>query len=400
VKVDQKVASRASRCHGGPMPFQSEKGASYKIKFRHGDRTMTAGTGTRIRRVADDVEHMLTILKQDGRDEVLDAIIDRRLKLRRAYKLWKKETLFTTLKDEADTDLVPLLESWTVRGRDEQAEETLEKYKDQIRPMLGKAFRASEFTRARIGEYLDGLRKKNGQKMSGSTINRYHSALSRFADHLVERGVINANPMREVRRGKNPKPKPYWFADRADAMALVMKLEAPHRAAIALILACGAEWQAIRRLRRSDVVVGATMEESQVHTFGSKQEHRDRISYPTEEWAWKVFTDHLDGIGKNDLVFPGICGRWVLDLHKRAMKELELDTVRTAPMTIHALRHAYAVQALRDGYDYPAVAHNLGHGDTVLLQRIYGKWIPNRADFVRRTVQVPALPVLRLEANA
>jgi hypothetical protein len=43
-------------------------------------------------------------------------------------------------------------------------------------------------------------------------------------------------------------------------------------------------------------------------------------------------------------------------------------------------------------------AHNLGHGDTTLLQRVYGKRVLNRADFVRRQV-VTAAPSLRLEAN-
>lgn len=179
------------------MPFQAEKNSSYKIKFRHGDQTVTAGTGTRVLRVALDMEHMLDKLKRDGRDEVLDAIIGRTLKLKRAYELWKKDQLFTTLIRDGDKDLVPYLDSWSVRGRDERAEETLLKYDDQIRPMLGKSFKASQFTTARIGQYLDGLRTKGGQKLSGSTIDRYHSALSRFATHLVERGVLGVKPLRQ-----------------------------------------------------------------------------------------------------------------------------------------------------------------------------------------------------------
>lgn len=48
-------------------------------------------------------------------------------------------------------------------------------------------------------------------------------------------------------------------------------------------------------------------------------------------------------------------------------------------------RHTYAVQALRDGYSYAVVAHQLGHATTALVHKVYGRHAPSAADYTRRT---------------
>lgn len=53
-------------------------------------------------------------------------------------------------------------------------------------------------------------------------------------------------------------------------------------------------------------------------------------------------------------------------------------------------RHTYAVQALRDGYSYAVVARQLGHGTTALAHKVYGRHVPEAADYTRKTAVTSA----------
>jgi integrase len=48
---------------------------------------------------------------------------------------------------------------------------------------------------------------------------------------------------------------------------------------------------------------------------------------------------------------------------------------------MHDARHTYAVNALRAGYRPEVVAHQLGHRDTTLVWKVYGRYIPKAEDY-------------------
>jgi integrase len=51
--------------------------------------------------------------------------------------------------------------------------------------------------------------------------------------------------------------------------------------------------------------------------------------------------------------------------------------------TLHACRHSYALEMMRQGRDPVLIANNLGHANTTLVLSLYGKFRPTVTDIVR-----------------
>ncbi|HVT38751.1 MAG TPA: tyrosine-type recombinase/integrase [Gemmatimonadaceae bacterium] len=47
----------------------------------------------------------------------------------------------------------------------------------------------------------------------------------------------------------------------------------------------------------------------------------------------------------------------------------------------HDWRHTYAVQAVRQGMPLPLIAKQLGHANTIMVQRVYGRFLPEASDY-------------------
>jgi integrase len=45
-------------------------------------------------------------------------------------------------------------------------------------------------------------------------------------------------------------------------------------------------------------------------------------------------------------------------------------------------RHTYAVNGLRKGYKPTVIARQLGHKDASMIDRVYGRFIPDESDYV------------------
>jgi integrase len=66
-------------------------------------------------------------------------------------------------------------------------------------------------------------------------------------------------------------------------------------------------------------------------------------------------------------------------VQKKALKALKLEP----SYRLHDARHSYAVRQMKDGTDPQIIANNLGHRDTVMLWRVYGKYRPTAHDLAR-----------------
>jgi len=65
-------------------------------------------------------------------------------------------------------------------------------------------------------------------------------------------------------------------------------------------------------------------------------------------------------------------------------KALDHDALKGLPRhTLHDWRHSHAIWSLQDGMPPALVAHQLGHKDTTLLHKVYGKWIVQSDEFER-----------------
>lgn len=358
------------------MPFRVSEKNSYKTDISWNGKTLRAGCGTMDLKEACAIEEMIRVLKRNRQDDILIAIMNRDLKLGRAYTLYTQGKLTTAaLAIETSVDVVPLIDEWLTGIRHMNGGTVPRTPADSarhLREILGDSFRASDFNSKNLGNRLRKL------TLTGSTRNRYHTSLSVFAKFLVEQQAIERNPLRDVSRFKENGGREVWFDTHDDAKALVMSLPNPFRAVVALALSCGTEKQAIWRLRRRGFTTGA---KPTVHAHGGKKPWRNRVIIPTDRWMWGIFEEYARDFLPNVLIFGNVVYEHTLDSIKEAMKESGLGELDHAPGTLHDMRHIYAVLALKDGMPLHLVARQLGHRDTTLAQKLYGRFVPEMADY-------------------
>jgi len=248
---------------------------------------------------------------------------------------------------------------------------TVAKYRTQLAALFppGAPFRRSEFTRRRISESLAAL------PCSGSTARRYLAAWSSFASFLVDRDILDANPVRSVRAPRPNPPRELWLT-LEDVTRLVDAQPEPFRTLAALREGAGVEISAALTVRRCDV----DLPRGTVFVRGTKTPSRTR-PVAVESWAMDRLASYLRARPSTPdaPLFPGVTERRALDVQRIALRQLGLD-VR---YTLHDARHSYAVRRMKAGDDPHMVAHNLGHRDPVMVLRVYGKYRPTAYDLAR-----------------
>lgn len=347
------------------MVFRSKDARTYKVKIaiptRNDGEPRTFSTGCTVKAAADDVERMVQRMKGARRWEALEAVFDGSLTLAQVYDAETRGTLTERLAELKDVDLDPLVTEWAKRAN--------AKYVTQVRRLIveGERFPASRFRRKTISEFLAGL------TCSGPTKNRYRAALSVFAKWLVEREVLESNPVRDVAMQKEHDPRMVWMTWK-DAARVADAAPAYVSQLFALMASTGVELGAALRLKRSDVDLDART----VHARGSKTTWRNRV-VRYEEWAHPYMQRLTSGIVGPTLLFP----RELIGKHRdilRAFRDAQV-AVGLSGHRLHDLRHTYAVNALRKGYKPTVVAHQLGHRDATMVHRVYGRFVPDHTDY-------------------
>lgn len=347
------VAKHPTGLYDSAMPYQPRPGGVFLTRI--GNRRLSCGT--RDSHTADLVEQFARwLVYRSTKERLALEVLTGKIPLVKAFdyhNAGRLDDLLIVPKD--DPDLVPLLREWSGG----------ERYKLQVGRLITGHFFASEFTRKRVAEFLSSL------PVTGSTKNRHRAALSSFARWLVEREVLDHNPVRDVRMSRENPARMTWL-EREDAKSLILAVQMPYRAAIALMAATGMELQAVERVRRRDVdLVAGT-----VRARGGKNYWRDRVVRGTEPWAWAIFAEYVRDFLPDALVFENVNRDTIRSHHHRASKLLGLPKT-----TLHDWRHSYAVWSLRDGLAPTVVARQLGHKDTMLLQTVYGRFVPDERDF-------------------
>ncbi len=342
------------------MVFKAKGAHTFKLRVTLKDgRSATCSTGTTDKRIARDVEAMVERLKQapHGRD-VLELIVTKQATLRAVYDATIHGTLESLVAEIRDVDLDPSVTEWAKRAN--------AKYVRQVRRFIpaGERFAASRFRRKALSEFLAGL------DCSGPTKNRYRAALSVFAKWLVEREVIESNPVRDVAMQKEHDPRMVWMTW-GESIKVADAAPEPYRTLFRLMAATGIELGTALKLQRPDVDI----EQQTVAARGSKTKWRNRV-VRYERWAYSALSAHCASLVGFAPLFPGIKHKDALLAFKAAQK-----AVGITGHVLHDLRHTYAVNSLKQGYRPTVVAMQLGHKDASLVHRVYGRFVPDASDY-------------------
>jgi integrase len=357
-------------------------------------KTRDAGT-------AKQMQRMLDVLRDHHRWLLLDAVCAGTLTIAEVYQAFG-ESRHAQLEERLraapadDRDLEPSIARWReslLRLRSPNPA-TVEVYVRQVRTLIpaDKPFPRSAFTVARISEWRDGLSAPHAatKRRGASQPNRFLVALNSFAAFLVERGLIDANPVAQVSRAREAPPRDVSL-HRDDAAALVAALEQPWRALHALMAGTGLEISAALKLRHGDIDAKART----VRGRGSKTASRDRTVKVTEAWAWDIVAEYVkqhrglrDALVFGEIVRNDEPGAYAVaaDASHRALAAA-CKVRKIVGFRQHDWRHVYAVQAIRDAMPLQLVAAQLGHRDTLMVQRVYGRYVPTASDWAAHTAK-------------
>ncbi len=342
------------------MVFKAKNAHTFKLRVVLADRRYaTCSTGTTDRQVANDVEAMVGRLRSRRRWDVLEAVVLKQLTLARVYDADQAGTLETLMAELKDVDLDPLVKDWAVKAN--------AKYVRQVRQLIpaGEKFPLSRFRPKVISKFLADL------PCDDPTRNRYRAALSQFAKWLREQEVLETNPVRDVEMYKEHDPRMVWMTwDVAETVA--QAAPRPLQELFALMAFTGIELGAALRLTRADVDLSAQT----IHARGSKTPWRNRVVRYDRNRVQGYAYRATAGVDDASLLFPGIGYTVALDAFKVAQAKVGVSGHR-----LHDLRHTYAVNALKAGLKPQVVAHQLGHKDAAMVNRNYGRFVPDAADY-------------------
>lgn len=345
-------------------PWLVAQSPVYRTRVRSKTTSRICSTGMRDYDGACEVEAFAQRLYDRRRWDILNPIVAGKLKLADAWDADVRGELDTLLRTVNDVDLSPLVDEW--------AKEANAKYVKQVRLLIkeGEAFPRSRFTKGAVKTFLADLR------VSGPTKNRYRAALSVFAKYLVERDILEHNPVRDVSSYAEHDPRDQWMTW-ATAQKVAERAAEPYRTLFLLMAGTGLEWGVCERLRTTDI----DLTEETIHARGSKTRWRNRV-VRAEKFAWTALTRHIKGKIGPAVVFDGIGERDALFALRDAMGALKLPAHR-----LHDLRHTYAVNKLKAGYPAQVIATQLGHRDATMVLKVYGRYIPEKSDYL---LQAPA----------
>ena len=340
-----------------------------KVKSREGTWVQRT-CETRDRQLAKSMGRMVDELGHRGKQmrDLLDAVQDGRLTVPDLHAAFVGNQIEELRERLRDTDIEPLVRDWlqTLKGR--LADDTVEHYQFHVRSLIeeDRRFPSSALTFERLTSWLAGIRKSAG------TRRKYHAAMSGFCQYLKLRGIIRHNPMRDVKAPAPARPRRRHL-EHADVLRLVGALEEPYRTIVALMHGSGIEVSTALALKKRDI----NFARRQIEAHGTKTASRDRL-VTVEPWVMPYLVRHARRLLPNAQLFPGV-SRWtVSDKTREACQALEIEDYQ-----LRDSRHTFAVRAIQSGASFEAVAQQLGHADTSMAVRVYGRFAPKPEELSR-----------------
>lgn len=380
------------------MVFRAKGAKTFKVRVDHPDgRHATLTTGCRIRSDADDVE--VWTKRWEGekgkkleRHDVVDALIAKRFTLPDAVAAAENGTLDALLVRTAPpapaVDLLPIIDDAVKEKiKSKKGAGQAEVYKDQVLTLFPeRPFTLAMFTRLEVRNRLAKL------DVDSPTMNRYRTAASWLAKHLVATDRLETNFVRDIAGFGENDPRLVYY-EIPDAKRLLKRLDQPYAAIAASMLAFCMEWGAIDAWLVDDVTFKTDPIVS--HVRGTKRGWRDRYVPMIPELDWTLdyirpaFANKLPGTS----VFDHI-PEWRVIREMRAVatkcKIVAVGEDVFGQHDLHDWRRTATVVTLRAGYSEQIAADRLGHKNTDLVRTTYGNFITTKHDYARKATPATA----------
>lgn len=244
-----------------------------------------------------------------------------------------------------------VMEAYLVERGPELAEKTLKEYRysrDRLLPVFGHV-ELAELARADIRDYLH-------RRSAAVSANRDVAFLRAALSHAVERGWLDSNPAKEVRR-RTEKPRRRLVADR-EAKLLGDALPAKWRLLLAVALLSGMRPGELRTLSRD-----------QLGLYGIDLVRPKTGAASLIEWTQALVEAVRDAcrLSKSGYVFPAKHGRpYTMEAFSRQFARY-CERAGIVGLTMYDARRTAATNAgsLQEASDL------LGHADTRITKRVY-----------------------------
>jgi len=223
------------------------------------------------------------------------------------------------------------------------------------------AMAVADVTRADIAEAIRG----GSPRRVTMLLQRLRSILQRAIDDEIR----EKNPAKLIPNPKKPKRKPPRTLTELEQMTLTSVARGRDRWFIALALGTGARVPSeIVRIQRKDI----DLKNRRLWVRGTKTEEAPRYVNP-EPIAMSVLEEIVRAPG------IGVFGRlnfsnWRDNVWPRLLKESGIEYLNP-----YKLRHTYVLNRLEEGRTPLWIARQLGHTSTAMVDRVYGRFAPNKA---------------------
>jgi len=181
-------------------------------------------------------------------------------------------------------------------------------------------------------------------------------------------GIINRAPA--IERPSKPEPKTGWLT-RDEVAAMLEKANAPHIVtAIKLLIGTGARSAAARELTWDRVDFERRM--IQLRNPFDRTKRKGRATVPMNDSLAAGLTA-AKALALSPFVIEW-AGKPVKSI-KRGLKAAG-TAIGRPDVSPHMLRHSAAVWLAEDGHSMSEISQFLGHKDTKITERVYGRYSP------------------------
>ena len=269
-----------------------------------------------------------------------------------------------------------------VRVEKRLASRTVELYALDLDKLTENARKAGvELTRVQNAHIRRWVAQMHGAGRSGRGIALILSGWRGFYTWLGKQGLVESNPVQDVRAPKSPKPLPkalgvdeaVQLAEHTDADADPW-LEARDRAIVELLYGCGMR---VGELVGLDVAAGKhargwiDLQAAEAHVLGKGSKRRGIPVGGNAIEALKLWLALRDPSGKVEqpaLFIGRNATRLTAQSVWQRLKRRSLKAGLATPVHPHMLRHSFASHVLQSSSDLRAVQELLGHANITTTQ--------------------------------